>query len=123
MKRLMRGSALDAVDLAHEARVLRGLSHKYITKYIGVGASQSTRGADMGLNDFARARARVRERERESEKGRQRRKDEGRNGSGIRSLSLSTALRSSATLIPLPLLLKKKKNFQKKLKNPRWPPD
>ena len=44
VKRLRRGSALDAVDLAHEARVLRGLSHKYITKYIGVGASQATRG-------------------------------------------------------------------------------
>ena len=46
VKRLRKGSALDAVDLAHEARVLRGLSHRYITKYIGVGASQSTRGKE-----------------------------------------------------------------------------
>ena len=51
VKRLRKGSALDAVDLAHEARVLRGLSHRHITKYIGVGASQSTRGKKMG-GDF-----------------------------------------------------------------------
>jgi transposase len=44
VKRLKRGSALDAVDLAHEARVLKGLSHRHITKYVGVGASPSTRG-------------------------------------------------------------------------------
>ena len=52
VKRLRRGSALDAVDLAHEARVLKGLSHRCITKYIGVGASQSTRGK----SDFSKRR-------------------------------------------------------------------